>query len=96
MKIVRVEGPFGNLDTVTVFHDCGGDGIFNSDSFFLTISHGGVPVPIPREDVIVHFVKQISDENIAGPHTERAVTVDGVFLEISIHFVGVYIDKKIL
>jgi hypothetical protein len=46
-------------------------------------------VPIPWENIIIQFVNYINSGQIGNPHTERTIGVDGIFLEISIHFVGV-------
>ena len=89
MEIMRHPAPFTNLNAHTIFHDSRGNCILHSDSFLLSVSERGSSAPIPGENVVIHLVHEIGDEDIGGPHTERTVTVDGVLLEISIHFVSV-------
>ena len=46
-------------------------------------------LPIPGEDVVVHLVDEVEDGNPDSPHSEGTVAVDGVFLEVTIHLVGI-------
>ena len=89
-----VPGPFTHLDTSAFFKSGGGDSILHSDSFLLTIADGGSLAPIPGNEVVIHLMEEVASEDVAQPHTEGTVTVDGVFLEISVHFVGVWVGRK--
>lgn len=87
--IVRSPTPLSELHTQSFFQQGGGQGVSHSDSLLLTIFAGGSFVPVPRQEIVVHFVDEINGGNVGDPHTERTVTVDGIFLEISVHFIGV-------
>ena len=87
VEIVRHPSPFGDLNTISFFNERRSDGISHSDSFFLSIFTGCSSVPIPRINIVVKFVSNIDCGDGWDPHTEWTVTVKGVLLEISIHFI---------
>lgn len=87
VEIVRHPSPFGDLNTIGFFNERRSNGISHSDSFFLSVFTGGSSVPIPRINIVVKFVSNIDGSDDCEPHTEWTVTVNGVLLEISIHFI---------
>lgn len=93
VEIMRHPSPFGDLNTKSFFNEGGSDGISHSDSFFFSVFTCGSSVPIPRIDVVIKFVCNIYSGNNNEPHTECTVTVNGVLLEISIHFVSAYLMR---
>lgn len=94
VEIVRHPSPFGDLDTESLLDQGWGNGVSHSDSFFFSVFTGGSSVPIPWENVIVKFMADINWSDDYKPHTERTVTVDGVFLEVSVHFIGAFVRIK--
>lgn len=90
VKIVRHPSPLGNLNTEGFFNDGWSNSVSHSDSFFFSIFAWGSSVPIPRIDVVIKFMHKINSGNDSDPHTEWTVTINGIFLEISIHFIGAY------
>ena len=93
---VRVESPFKELETVAVLNNHGAESISHPDSLFLTIFDGCGFVPIERDEVRVDCVHAIDETDPDDPHTERAVTVNGVFLEIPVHFILDWVRKGVL
>ena len=91
VEVMRIPAPFGQLNTVAIFEDGGSESVSHSDSFFLSVLNRGCSVPIPGEDVVIKLVEEVNEENVAEPHAERTVTVNSVFLEVSVHFVRVCI-----
>jgi len=87
VEIVRHPSPLGDLNTISFFNEWGSDSISHSDSFFFSVFTGGSSVPIPRVNIVVKFVCNIDASDDCEPHTEWTVTVNGVLLEISIHFI---------
>jgi hypothetical protein len=95
VKIVRIPAPLTDLNTNTFFKNRGRNGVFHSDSFLLPISDRRSFAPIPRDKVVIHLMNQVYSKDIAEPHTKRTIAIYGVFLEISVHFVGVSNIKKL-
>lgn len=93
VEIVRHPSPFGDLNTISFFNEGGSNSISHSDSLFFSVFTGGGSIPIPRINIIVKFMSNIDGSDNREPHTERTVTVDGVFLEISIHFICAYLMR---
>lgn len=93
VEIVRHPSPFGDLNTISFFNEGGSNSISHSDSLFFSVFTGGGSIPIPRINIIVKFMSNIDSSDNREPHTERTVTVDGVFLEISIHFICAYLMR---
>lgn len=93
VEIVRHPSPFGDLNTISFFNEGGSNSISHSDSLFFSVFTGGGSIPIPRINIIVKFMSNIDGSDDREPHTERTVTVDGVFLEISIHFICAYLMR---
>ena len=94
--IVRGPSPLGKLHTGGFFHEGWGEGVSHSHSLLFPIFAGGCLVPVPREEIVVDFVAQINSSDHHDPHTEWTVTVDSVLLEISVHFVSVWIFTYLL
>ena len=94
MEIVRHPSPFGNLNSVSLLKQCGCNSVSHSYSFFFSVSYSSSSVPIPGENIIVKFMYKVKSCDDTGPHTERTVTINGVLLEISIHFIGVFIMRN--
>lgn len=88
---VGSETPFQNLQTESIFHDGGVEGVTHTYSLFLSVLAGCSFIPVPGDEVVVHCVEAIDCCHDHDPHTEGSVGVDGVFLEVPVHFVGGYI-----
>lgn len=89
VEVMRHPSPLCDLNTKCFFNEGWGDSVSHSDSLLLSIFAAGSLVPIPRVDVVIEFVYKVNTGNIADPHTERTITVNGVFLEIPVHFICV-------
>ena len=96
MVVVRHPSPFRILQTSGFFNQSRGKSISHSNSALFSIFTGGCFVPVPRQEIVVAFVTQIKSGDVHNPHTERTITINGVFLEISVHFVGVCIISYVL
>ena len=86
-SVVRSEAPFQILVTDAILDDGWTQNVSQSDPLLFAVLAWGRFIPIPRNEVTVQSVAQIDSANDNSPHTEGAVGVDGVFLEISVHFV---------
>ena len=90
MEIMWHPAPLCNLNTKGLLDYCRGNCVSHSDSFFFTVFDCGCLVPIPRTKVIIELMAKINTSNNSKPHTKRAVTVNGVLLEVSVHFIGAF------
>jgi hypothetical protein len=85
------------LHAVKFFQDSGGDAISHSKSDVLSVLDAARD-PVVGDHIVIAHVDQVHDGNIQDGHTEPTlgiilvqeayVSVDGVFLEISVHFGG--------
>ena len=96
VSIMRIEAPLQKLVAQTVLQNGRTQHVSNTDPLLLSVLARGGLVPIPRNEVAVQTMPQIDRADDNGPHTEGAVTVDGIFLEISIHFIRDLVTEKIL
>ena len=87
VSVVRIEAPLQELETRTILEIRRCQSISHSHSLLFSVFATCILVPIPRHKIRVEFMPNIDDTNIHDPHSEGAVTVYGVFLEISVHFI---------
>lgn len=87
ISVVRIEAPLQKLVAQTVLKNGRTQHVSNTDSLLLSVLASRSFVPIPRNEVAVQTMAQIDPADDDRPHSEGAVTVDGIFLEISIHFI---------
>mmetsp|Transcript_33310 Transcript_33310/g.30255 ORF Transcript_33310/g.30255 Transcript_33310/m.30255 type:complete len:208 (-) Transcript_33310:85-708(-) len=85
-KLVRGHTKFEPVVTVELFQDGSGNAISHSESGTFTVLDRCFD-PIVWNHIIVGKVDNIDDSNIENPHTEPTISIDGVFLEISVTFV---------
>lgn len=85
---MRVKSPLQILEPKRVFYNRGVQGIPHTNSLLLSVLAARSLVPVPRKEVRVNSVKTVNSGDVGDPHSEGAVGVDGVFLEIPVHFVG--------
>jgi hypothetical protein len=55
-SIMRVETPFKDLKTNTIFESSGAEGISHSNSFLFSIFAGSCFIPIPRKKISISYV----------------------------------------
>lgn len=89
MVIMGSPSHLSPLHTDCFLYNSGSKHIPHSISLFLAVLAGRSFVPIPGQEVTVSGMNRIEKCNVGDPHGEGTVTVDGVLLEISIHFVSV-------
>jgi hypothetical protein len=85
--VVRSKSPLKELETDGILNDSGTKGISHSDSLFLSILARSGFITVPRNEITVKCMANVYDTNNHCPHSKGTVTVDSVFLEISVHFV---------
>jgi hypothetical protein len=85
--IMRAESPLQELEAQTVLDDGGTECVPHPDALLLSILAGGSLHPVPGHEITVHSVPNVEEANHNHPHTERAVTVNRVLLEIPVHLV---------
>ena len=96
--VLRVgsETPFQDLHTESVLYNGGVESVTHTYSLFLSVLAGSSLVPIPGNEVVIDSVETVKSSHDHNPHTERAVGVDGVFLEVPVHFVGNWVGADVL
>ena len=93
---VRREAPFQELNTSMIFNEGRVQSISHSHSLLFSVFDRPSFVPIPRDEVRVDCMTTIGHTNDDDPHTERTITVESIFLEISVHFVVNFVKNDIL
>ena len=96
VSVVRIEAPLQKLIAQTVLEDGRTQHIPNTYPLLFSVLARGGLVPIPRNEVAVQTMPQIEGANHDSPHSKRPVTVDGIFLEISVHLIRNLITEKVL
>jgi len=94
MEIVRSPSNLSILNTYAFFQNCGRDGISHSHTLFFSVFASCSFVPVPWDHVCIKHMASIDDGDEKNPHGKGTVTVECIFLEISVHFIRNF-DKKI-
>ena len=96
VSVVRIEAPLQKLVAQTILKNGRTQHVSNTDPLLLSVLARGSLVPVPGNEVAVQTMAQIDPADDDSPHSEGTVTIDGIFLEISIHFVRDLITEKVL
>ena len=89
---VRIEAPLQKLEAVWIFNDHWTESIPHSDSLLFSVFDSSSFVPVPRHKIWIESMDAVNGADVDDPHAERTVTVNCIFLEISVHFVLNYFD----